>query len=137
MAHVTQHLADIWFHHACALVEGGGPYGGTGDSTPFMGRVSQSTKRVEGATGQELITDTIVRCPLEVQASAGDKVDLPAPFSGRWEIIATSTHDAGDLPLPAHRKLMLQPQGSTSTPDPGDGDDGPYGDGPYGGGPYG
>lgn len=126
MGRVAQHLADIWFHHVCALIEGGGPYGGSGTSTPFMGRVSQSTKRVEGAAGEELVTDTIVRCPLDVTAVVGDHVRLPEPFTGEWEAVAVSAHDAGNQPLPAHRKITLRPATNDSGGDTGGGG-GPYG----------
>ena len=108
-------LADQWFVHACTLIQGAGmsPYGHVveGERVPFRGFVKQRTQRVDSPTGQELVTDTTVVCPLDVVAEVGDQVELPDPFSGVWEIIARSAHDGAGLPLPSHQRLTLQAAG--------------------------
>lgn len=122
---VADEFAKIWFTHECTLMRGAGqsPYGGTGEPIPFKGRVSQSTQRVDGPNGQELVTDTVVRCPLALVVEIGDQVELPEPFEGTWGVTAMSAHDGvGDM-HPDHQKLTL----TTASGDTDTGGGGIYG----------
>lgn len=120
-------LADLWFRHPCTLISGAGesPYGEElGTRIPVTGYVRQTTRRVVGASGAELITDTTVRLPLilvdadgnpvvdedggPVRVVEGDQVELPEPFNGRWEVTEIALlHGAGN-PTPDHQKLTLK-----------------------------
>lgn len=107
---IEQDFAKLWFTHECTLLRGAGasPYGGSmGEPVEFKGRVSQSTQRVDSPNGQELVTDTVVRCPLALEVEVGDHITLPEPFEGTWVITQRSAHDGvGDM-HPNHQKLTL------------------------------
>lgn len=126
---IAEQFANIWFTHECVLLSGANesPYGGAGERVPFMGRVSQSTQRVDSATGQELVTDTTVTCRQSVEVVIGDEVELPQPFKGTWEVTAISSHDGIDGMHPDHRKLSLTIAGGTTDTDTGGGGGGIYG----------
>lgn len=86
-----------------------------GNRIPVSGYVRQLTRRVVGPTGQELVTDTTVRLPIvimhegePVRIVTGDQVELPAPFTGTWEVEQVDLlHGAGN-PTPDHQKLTLK-----------------------------
>lgn len=113
---VVNDFARLWFIHECVLHSGAGqsPYGGAGEEQPFRGYVSQSVQRVDNPTGQELVTDTVIRCGLDVGVLVGDQIDLPEPFLGRWEVTAISSHDGIPGVHPNHQKITLTQQSSTS-----------------------
>lgn len=108
-------LADAWFHHECVLIQGAGtsPYGVPveGEEVPFRGFVRQRMIRTESPTGEQLVTETTVSCPLAVIAEIGDQVRLPAPFDGVWEVTAKSAHDGAGQQTPDHQKLYLTARG--------------------------
>lgn len=121
---VTKRFGELWFIHGCTLISGAGesPYGGSvGERIQFKGYVSQSTQRVDGPMGQELVTDTVVRCPLSVPAVIGDQVELPEPFGGRWEVTSISSHDGIGGVHAHHQKLTLTQPGDTQPGDTGTG----------------
>lgn len=129
---VVEDFEKLWYTHECTLLRGAGesPYGGSvGEPVPFKGRVSQVTRRVATATGEELVTDTTVQCPLGLVVEVGDQIELPEPFAGVWEVSQRSAHEGVQDMHPNHQKLTLSAEGAdTSDPEP---------DSPYGGSPYG
>lgn len=118
---MTSRFAKVWFREQCAVIADPGPYGGTGSETPFMGWVTQSTRTVVGVSGEQRITDTIVRCPLDTPVQVGDVVALSGDYAGSWEVEAMTISSNAGLPFPEHKKLLLKPKVASG------GVGGPYG----------
>lgn len=118
---ITNRFAKIWFREQCAVIADPGPYGGTGAETPFMGWVTQTSRTVVGVSGEQRVTDTIVRCPLDTPVAVGDVVSLSGDYAGSWEVEAMTISSNAGLPFPEHKKLILKPKADTS------GGGGPYG----------
>lgn len=110
-------LADLWFRHEVTIHVGAGkgPYGDVpGVPVTARGYVRQTTRRVESSTGQQLVTDTTVRLPIAlmdgdtpVTITAGDRVDLPTPFTGTWEVTDVAILHGAGQDTPDHQKLTL------------------------------
>lgn len=126
---VVDDFEQLWYTHDCILYRGAGqsPYGGhVGEPVEFKGRVSQTTRRVEGATGEETVTDTTVQCPLGLVVEKGDQIELPEPFKGTWEVTERSAHEGVPEIHPHHQKLTLTVAGGPEPTDPYEGGS-PYG----------
>ena len=111
-------LAALWFRHQVTIHVGAGkgPYGDVpGTPVSARGYVRQETRRVEGPTGQQIVTDTTIRLPIAlldgdtpVTVTAGDRVDLPAPFIGTWEVTDIAILHGAGQDTPDHQKLTLK-----------------------------
>lgn len=115
---VSDQLAALWFRHPCTLISGAGdsPYGpSVGVRIPVKGFIRQSTRRVLGVSGDELVTDTTLRLPIvilndgePVAVQVGDQVELPDPFAGTWELVEVAVNHGAGQSTPDHQKLTLK-----------------------------
>ncbi len=86
---------------------GSGPYGDVYDP-PDTARVLVDQKRrlVRDQGGQEVVSETTLRAPLDTVAPPGSRVTLP---DGRTStVITVSRYDGGSLPVPSHLEIALK-----------------------------
>lgn len=115
---MSDQLAALWFRHPCTLISGAGdsPYGpSAGVRITVKGFIRQSTRRVLGVSGDELVTDTTLRLPIvivhegePVTVQVGDLVELPAPFAGTWGVVEVAVNHGAGQATPDHQKLTLK-----------------------------
>ncbi|MCP2261082.1 hypothetical protein LX15_004802 [Streptoalloteichus tenebrarius] len=86
---------------------GAGPFGDTyGPATVVRCIVDERRRLVRDATGDTVVSETTVYCPLTVAAPPGSRVTLP---DGRVSVVLTSSRgDGGRLPVPSHLEVAVR-----------------------------
>lgn len=86
--------------------EGQGPFGPSyGPPVTLRALVDQRRRLVRSGTGSEVLSETTLRVQLGATAPPGSRVTLPG---GRQaQVITTTAHDGGRLPVPSHLEIAL------------------------------
>lgn len=109
---MTDQLRSWWVHDV--IVErftGSTAYGDSyAAAGTVRGFVSDDNHLVLAANGEQVVASTRVALPAATAVvPVGSRVTLPAAFGSRETVvIASSTGDAGGLPLPAHHEISLR-----------------------------
>lgn len=109
---MTDQLAAWWVHPVTIeRFTGSTAYGDSyAPADPADGFVSDDNHLVLTANGEQVVASTrVALAPDVAPIPVGSRVTLPAAFGSRVTVVlASSTGDAGGLPLPAHHEISLR-----------------------------
>ncbi len=77
-----------------------------GPAVEVRGLLEQKTRLVRNAAGEQVVSSSTFRAPLETVAPAKSRVKLPD--GRRTTVIAAVRQDGAGLPVPDHLEVQLQ-----------------------------
>lgn len=85
---------------------GAGAYGDTwGPAVTVRGIVEEKRRLVRNSTGDEVLSHTTIRCPLDTDAPPLSKVTVRGRAT---TVILCPTHDGKTLPVPSHKEVVCE-----------------------------